>query len=119
MEREHRPDIAAEHPQAADDTSADERLARLRADLDSADERVMEVIAERLKICDDIAIVKRRYDIPMMQTHRMAHVTTAYADHAKKRGLPEKFGEKLARLLIDTACERETEIIEGDKLGDR
>ncbi|UGY93857.1 chorismate mutase [Streptomyces gobiensis] len=98
-------------PTVADD-SAEAELNRLRARLDATDRQVMDVIAQRLCICDEIGEVKRRSGVPMMQPSRIDQVTAAYAEHATERELSGEFGRELARLLIAEACRRETDIID-------
>lgn len=87
-------------------------LSPFRARLEELDGRLVEVVAERLAICAEVAKVKRERDIPMMQPARVETVLDAYADRAVAAGVNPEFMRSLAKLIVAEACRLEDEIID-------
>ncbi|GLZ31505.1 hypothetical protein Lesp02_36930 [Lentzea sp. NBRC 105346] len=88
-----------------------EILRPFRERIEVLDGRLAELIADRLKVCSEVARVKKAEGIPMMQPDRVAAVRAAYAERGRALGVSPDFMSELARLLIDEACRLEDEII--------
>jgi len=86
-------------------------LHDLRIKLDDIDGDLVKKLVDRLKICDQIAEVKRDNRIPMMQPHRIDYVRKRCANLAGIHGVNQAFIEDIYALIIDEACRRQTEII--------
>jgi 4-amino-4-deoxychorismate mutase len=86
-------------------------LETFRQQLDSLDSELIELLARRLQICDEVAAVKRRDRIPMMQPGRVEHVKRRAIVRGTELGLSEAFVESLYALIIAEACRREDAII--------
>jgi chorismate mutase len=89
-------------------------LARLRAELDHVDGRLLDDVRDRLDIITRIADLKQRHSIPVRQPARMEQVHDRAADYAHRNGLSTEFLRELYALLIDEACRVESLFVDGD-----
>ncbi|ARV58881.1 hypothetical protein BZZ01_09775 [Nostocales cyanobacterium HT-58-2] len=86
-------------------------LENFRKDLDEVDAQLINVLARRLNICDQVAQFKKIHHIPMMQPHRVEYVKQRCATLAASHGLDTDFIMRLYTLIIDEACRLEDKII--------
>jgi len=93
-----------------------EILQPFRERIENLDTELAALVADRLRLCSEVARVKKAEGIPMMQPERVAAVRRAYADRGRRLGISPEFMSRLADLLIDEACRMEDEIID-DQLG--
>jgi chorismate mutase len=63
-------------------------MAQCRERLDERDTRIVKVIAERIQLCTEIALIKREGQIPMMQRDLLAHVRAKSVEEGRM-GVPE------------------------------
>ena len=87
-------------------------LDTFRRQLDRLDDQIVELISQRLAVCENVARFKKAEQIPMMQPHRVDVVKQRAADKAKARGVDEQFIKRLYTLMIDEACRLEDVIID-------
>ncbi|MGV9743560.1 chorismate mutase family protein [Rhodococcus zopfii] len=88
-------------------------LARLRAELDHVDGRLLDDVRDRLDVISRIADLKQRHAIPVMQPARMQQVHERAADYAHRNGLSTEFLHDLYALLIGEACRVEDRLVDG------
>jgi len=88
-----------------------DKLLGLRRELDKLDDRILDVLSDRLAICRQVALHKVEAGIPMMQTSRVAEVKSRAAAKGKSKGLSEEFVLSLYEIVINEACRIENEII--------
>lgn len=82
-------------------------LATLRRKIDALDMQLMAIVQERMQVCLDVADVKSRYNIPMMQKGRVEAVLDRGRATAREAGLPEEYFAALFALIIDETCRQE------------
>jgi chorismate mutase-like protein len=99
------------HPHAAGPDAAAEDLERLRAQLDTLDQILLDTVRDRIRCCVRIADFKRRHDVPMMQPHRIATVQQRAASYAGEHGIDATFLHRLYELIIDETCRVEDRVI--------
>ncbi|MBI3688215.1 MAG: chorismate mutase [Actinobacteria bacterium] len=104
----HPQTIATEHgtPGCAD-------LERLRSQLDHIDGALLETIRDRIRCCIEIAHVKRREGIPMMQPQRIGIVQRRAAEYGRRNHVDEDFLHRVYGLLIEETCRVEDLVIAG------
>jgi 4-amino-4-deoxychorismate mutase len=90
---------------------ASEELERLRAELDSLDQVLLDAVRDRICCCVRIAEVKGRHAVPMMQPHRIEHVHRRAAAYATEQGLDAAFLHRLYELIIAETCRIEELVI--------
>jgi len=83
-----------------------------REHLDRLDDQIVELISQRLAVCENVARYKRAERIPMKQPHRVEIVKQRAADRARAKGLDERFITRLYTLMIGEACRLEDVIID-------
>jgi 4-amino-4-deoxychorismate mutase len=87
-------------------------LAPFRRRLDEVDEQIARLLGERFDICREVALHKRRHDIPMMQPDRIVQVRERYLSRGAQVGLPADFTASMFELLIGATCKLEDELID-------
>lgn len=92
-------------------------LVRLRAVLDSIDGRLLECLRERMACCVEIADVKQRDNVAMMQPQRIAVVQQRAARFGAEHGIDGGFLERLFDLIIAETCRVEDLVMAGDPSG--
>lgn len=88
-------------------------LGPFRRRLDAIDEQIATLLGERFQICREVAMHKRKHDIPMMQPGRVDVVRARYLARAEQVDLPADFTGSLFDLLIGATCRMEDELIDG------
>src|ERR1700754_2009470 len=99
------------HQHAAGPGAAADELVRLRAQLDALDHVLLDTVRDRIRCCVEIADVKRRHDVPMMQPHRIAIVQQRAASYAAEHGIDPDFLHRLYELMIEETCRVEDLVI--------
>jgi chorismate mutase len=87
-------------------------LAPFRRRLDWLDEQIARLLGERFEVCREVALHKRKHDIPMMQPDRVAEVRARYLQRGAEVELPTDFTANLFDLLIGATCKMEDELID-------
>lgn len=90
-------------------------IEQCRERLDALDTTLVEVIADRMQLCADIAKLKRRGQISMMQPHRLEHVRGKSIKEGRKRGLDEDFIHRLLDVIFQESCRLEDLIIDNER----
>jgi chorismate mutase-like protein len=86
-------------------------LAALRAELDGIDERLLDVVRDRIACCVRIGQYKRDHDVPMMQPHRIDLVQQRATRYGERHGVDPGFLHRLYGLIIDETCRVEEQVI--------
>jgi chorismate mutase len=92
-----------------------QELEALRARLDGIDDALLDVVRRRIQCCRDIAAVKRRHGVPMMQPHRVGLVHRRAARYAADNGIDADFVRRLYELMIGETCRVESQVIAEDE----
>ena len=98
----------ASHPAAQPDAPVDPSLADLRSAIESIDETIVRVIAERMALSRAVGRVKVATGQPIMDPAREAAVVARAASLARAVGLPEDEIRALYWRLI--ACSRRAQL---------
>jgi methylmalonyl-CoA epimerase len=86
-------------------------LMDARARLDLLDANLIELLAARFKIIEEVAAIKQKCGVPVMQSERVKSVLDRISAAALNTGLKKTFIDRLWRELIAEACRIENEII--------
>jgi chorismate mutase-like protein len=89
-----------------------EKLAAYRKELNSLDEQLVRLIAQRIDVCRNVALYKRESGIPMMQPQRVDEVKSRCANMGAELHVNPEFMRKLYSVIIEETCRVEDEIIE-------
>ncbi len=91
--------------------ASSDRLASLRADIDSADAQLLELLNRRMRICREIAEHKAANDVPMMAQDRLDGVFAKARAYAEANGLDVDFVTDVYDAITVESCRIEGEII--------
>ncbi|QJY45723.1 hypothetical protein HOP40_07865 [Pseudonocardia broussonetiae] len=75
----------------------------------------MRVLAERMRVCAEIAEVKAASGVSMMQPNRLAHVRDRMLAQGRAAGLSESFVHQIVSVITEESCRLEAAIIDGDE----
>lgn len=75
-------------------------LPELRARIDELDQQLVQVLAERLAICEEVAKVKEGSGTPVIQPARVRDVITSRRQWAIDKGIDPDFAEQVFRVLL-------------------
>lgn len=75
-------------------------LGELRARIDELDRSLVEVLAARLAVCEEVAKLKEHTDTPVIQPGRVRDVITSRRQWAIDAGVDPDFAEQVFRVLL-------------------
>lgn len=88
-----------------------ESLQDYRRRIDALDSLIVRTVAQRLRLCADVARFKKAHNLPMMQPQRVEHVTQRAVAVGAEAGLNRAFVAQLYALIIGEACRIEDRLI--------
>ncbi|MFD2874199.1 chorismate mutase [Mucilaginibacter ximonensis] len=95
-----------------------DKLAELRNNIDKIDDLLIQKIAERMKIAEQIGTYKKENNITILQVNRWDEILNKRVNYGKALKLSPDFTEKLLELLHTESIRRQTEIMnEGQAAG--
>lgn len=87
-----------------------EILKPYRARIDALDDKIVDLLIERIGIIHEVGHLKARENIPAILPDRVAEVRERAAERAAARGLDPDLVRRLYTILIDYSCSLEEEI---------
>lgn len=87
-----------------------EILKPYRARIDALDDRIVDLLIERIAIIREVGVLKAREGIPAILQDRVDEVRERAASRAANRGLDAELVRKLYTILIDYSCALEENI---------
>ena len=94
-----------------DDPGFQNDLEELRNQVDSIDHQVVELLAQRIGIIEEIADYKYRNNVSVLQMERWLEILKTRTDHGNKIGLDTKFMEQLLKHLHQESIRRQTKVM--------
>ncbi len=98
----------------AGDAQVKDKLSELRGTIDKIDDLLIQKIAERMKIAEQIGIYKRDNDITILQVNRWDEILQKAISYGKALQLSEEFTEKFLELVHNESIRRQTAIMNKD-----
>lgn len=98
-------------------TTENRSIAELRERLDRTDDALLDLLAERLRTCREIAEVKRAGNLPMMAQDRLDALAEKVRGFGGRNGVDPDFLAELFGLVTAETCRIEDEIITGSGSG--
>jgi len=86
--------LILKNPDFAADTDRNE-LGRLRQKIDRIDQKLLENLAARMELVQQVGLLKKTKELPVVQPARWDHVLNRVRDFARERGLSEQFLEDI------------------------
>nr|WP_294793463.1 bifunctional 3-deoxy-7-phosphoheptulonate synthase/chorismate mutase type II [uncultured Mucilaginibacter sp.] len=94
-----------------------DKLHDLRGNIDKIDDLLIQKIAERMKIAEEIGTYKRDNNITILQVNRWDEILQKAISYGKALKLSEEFTEKFLELIHNESIRRQTEIMNKDQAG--
>ncbi len=85
-------------------------LAQTRLQIDKLDNELIQLLAQRLKIVEDIGRYKQTHNIPIYQVNRWRHIIKNRLQEGKNQGVEEEFLLKLLQLIHKASIQRQTNL---------
>lgn len=92
-----------------------EILKPYRARIDTIDDQIIDLLAERLHIIDEVAKIKSARDIPAVLEDRVNEVIDRCAARAAQRGADPELTRRLYAVLVSWCCDVESAYIKAQK----
>ena len=86
-------------------------LTPYRNRIDALDDRIVDLLAERLGIIHEVAVLKQAENIPAVLPDRVAEVRNRVMARAAEKGVDPNLAGQLYTLLIDYCCDLEDELM--------
>ena len=96
-----------------------DKLAILRNQIDKIDDLVIQKMAERMQIVEQIGNYKKDNNITILQVNRWDEILRKGIDYAKALKLSPEFTEKLLELMHAESIRKQTEIMNKDEAGQK
>lgn len=91
-------------------------LDSLRKQIDNVDEKIIELIGQRMKLVQEVGKVKRKAGIQPLDNKRWKFVLHSRLDNAKKRQLEIKYIKLFFEIIHEYALEIENKLINKEKI---
>ncbi len=92
-------------------TEVKDKLAELRDKIDKIDDLVIQKMAERMKIVEQIGNYKKDNSITILQVNRWDEILQKRTNYAKALNLNPEFTEKMLELIHGESIRKQTEIM--------
>lgn len=101
----------AQHDEKAQAEAASEELKELRSQIDSLDSRLVEILAERMRVCIEVGEYKKKYDITVVQNDRFQEILEKRSEQGAQQGLSKDYVKKIFELIHEESVRRQEEIV--------
>lgn len=104
---------------STDDSMFEYKMQGFRTEIDQLDANLLDILAQRMKIVEEIGLSKKDWAVTILQINRWDEVFRERILEALKRNISQNFAEQLFQLIHDESIRIQTEImnqsIEKDK----
>ena len=99
------------------DAEVNDKLTELRNNIDKIDDLIIQKMADRMKIAEQIGTYKRDNNITILQVNRWDEILNKRVSYGKALNLHADFTEKLLELIHSESIRKQTEIMNKDIAG--
>jgi chorismate mutase len=99
------------------DAEVNDKLTELRNNIDKIDDLIIQKMAERMNIAEQIGTYKRDNNITILQVNRWDEILNKRVNYGKALKLHPDFTEKLLELIHGESIRKQTEIMNNDIAG--
>lgn len=92
-----------------------EVLKPYRARIDALDDQIIDLLAQRLAIIDEVAKVKADRDIPAVIEERVQEVIEHAATRAREKGVDPELARRIYAVIVAWCCDVEVEYIDAQE----
>jgi chorismate mutase len=95
----------------ADDYTA--KLSKLRANIDVLDVNLLDLLAKRMKVADEIGLLKKEKNVAVLQNNRWNEILEKMIDEGGKKGLNQEFVTNLFKAVHQESITHQEKILNG------
>ena len=95
------------------DSDFENKMTKLRANIDVLDANLLELLGKRMKVADEIGQVKKDNNVAVLQNSRWNEIQENMVTEGAKKGLTEEFITKLFKSIHQESIEHQEKIING------
>ncbi|MCC8423648.1 bifunctional 3-deoxy-7-phosphoheptulonate synthase/chorismate mutase type II [Mucilaginibacter sp. UR6-11] len=99
---------------ATSNEQVNDKLSELRNNIDKIDDLIIQKMAERMKIAEEIGTYKKDNNITILQVNRWDEILNKRINYGKALKLSPDFTEKLLELIHSESIRKQTEIMNKD-----
>ncbi len=92
------------------DTASTSTLAALRTRIDSLDNALLQVLSERMKVCEAVGEYKKQKGIAVVQSNRYHELVNRLCRLGTSLGLTDSFVKQLMDLIHEESVRRQNEL---------
>ncbi len=93
------------------DSDFENKMTKLRANIDVLDANLLELLGKRMKVADEIGQVKKENNVAVLQNNRWNEIQAKMVAEGAKKGLTEEFIVKLFRGIHQESIEHQERIL--------
>jgi len=86
-------------------------LEGLRKKIDALDKQLLEVLVERMKVVEQVAVTKRKNNEEVVQKNRWQDLINSRSIWGVRAGLPEQEVKQIFECIHDISVQRQKEIL--------
>jgi chorismate mutase len=87
------------------------KLSKLRANIDVLDANLLELLSKRMKVADEIGQVKKEKNVAILQNNRWNEILEKMISEGSKKGLTEEFVTKLFKAVHQESITHQEKIL--------
>ena len=96
---------------SGDTADFDNKMTKLRANIDVLDANLLELLGKRMKVADEIGQVKKEANVAVLQNNRWNEIQEKMVAEGSKKGLSEDFIIKLFKGIHQESIEHQEKIL--------
>ena len=74
-------------------------MQKLRTNIDTADSKLLEIIGKRMKVAEQIGLLKKTKNVAVLQNQRWNEILEKMVQEGNEKGLSEEFVLKLFKAI--------------------
>ncbi len=94
-------------------TSTDDSLKEMRQQIDTIDSQLIDLLAQRMKVCRQVGEYKKRNDITVIQSDRYHEILVKRSQQGASKGLDTTFVKNIMNLIHDESVRQQEELQRG------
>lgn len=98
------------------DEALSQKLSMLRSQIDLIDDDLIKLLGERMKVAEEIGLVKREKGITILQTNRWEEIIEKASENGKLQGLSKNFMIRYLNAIHQESIEHQNEVMNKSEL---
>ena len=86
-------------------------LTSMRKEIDALDDRLMETVIQRMKVCRQVGEYKKEHSMPALQSARFQEILDKRCAQGESEGLDGEFVKKMYELIHDESVRQQNIIL--------